>query len=238
MTSHSKFISFGEMEGDELKPPSVLSKLFTKIKINWPNSSQSDLSAQQSQILPIQTSQSTTSKSTSPELPETLLSPNSEKTFYGNHKKRPNSLTLLDPGHSSPSVSSSQIFTGDLIPPHPSSPGKLGIDISTHFTSEDDSSSFHSSSVSHKNALFMQGNNSSTAILNSRPSEAITGILKRLRGEGINKDYWMKDENCKECYECKLPFNTFRRKHHCRICGKVKLIVFKYHIFIQIFIHY
>ncbi|KAI9189124.1 Mitochondrial distribution and morphology protein 12 [Blastocladiella emersonii ATCC 22665] len=35
------------------------------------------------------------------------------------------------------------------------------------------------------------------------------------------RDYWMKDEACKECYDCKTPFSTFRRKHHCRICGQI-----------------
>ena len=30
----------------------------------------------------------------------------------------------------------------------------------------------------------------------------------------------MDDENCKECYDCKSVFTTWRRKHHCRICGK------------------
>ncbi|OUM67751.1 hypothetical protein PIROE2DRAFT_39742, partial [Piromyces sp. E2] len=38
---------------------------------------------------------------------------------------------------------------------------------------------------------------------------------------GESKQYWMQDENCKQCYECKTSFNTFRRKHHCRICGQI-----------------
>ncbi|TPX61823.1 hypothetical protein PhCBS80983_g00797 [Powellomyces hirtus] len=29
----------------------------------------------------------------------------------------------------------------------------------------------------------------------------------------------MRDDKVKECYECKQSFTTFRRKHHCRICG-------------------
>jgi 1-phosphatidylinositol-3-phosphate 5-kinase len=31
----------------------------------------------------------------------------------------------------------------------------------------------------------------------------------------------MDDQNCKECYDCKSPFSTWRRKHHCRICGQI-----------------
>lgn len=30
----------------------------------------------------------------------------------------------------------------------------------------------------------------------------------------------MDDELCKECYDCKSVFTAWRRKHHCRICGK------------------
>eukprot|EP00794_Sanderia_malayensis_P017724 gene17724-19496_t len=35
------------------------------------------------------------------------------------------------------------------------------------------------------------------------------------------KQYWMPDEHCKECYECGGKFSTFRRRHHCRICGQI-----------------
>lgn len=36
---------------------------------------------------------------------------------------------------------------------------------------------------------------------------------------GLSREYWMDDELCKECYDCKSVFTTWRRKHHCRICG-------------------
>jgi hypothetical protein len=35
------------------------------------------------------------------------------------------------------------------------------------------------------------------------------------------KDFWMRDDKAKECYDCKTPFSTFRRRHHCRICGQI-----------------
>jgi len=35
------------------------------------------------------------------------------------------------------------------------------------------------------------------------------------------KQYWMPDEHCKECYECSGKFSTFRRRHHCRVCGQI-----------------
>ncbi|CCF57434.1 hypothetical protein KAFR_0C04440 [Kazachstania africana CBS 2517] len=37
----------------------------------------------------------------------------------------------------------------------------------------------------------------------------------------ISKEYWMKDETARECFNCGKTFNTFRRKHHCRICGQI-----------------
>lgn len=33
--------------------------------------------------------------------------------------------------------------------------------------------------------------------------------------------FWMPDSKSKECYECSTKFSTFRRKHHCRLCGQI-----------------
>ncbi|XP_066249810.1 1-phosphatidylinositol 3-phosphate 5-kinase isoform X1 [Euwallacea similis] len=35
------------------------------------------------------------------------------------------------------------------------------------------------------------------------------------------KQYWMPDSVSKECYECSERFTTFRRRHHCRVCGQI-----------------
>jgi hypothetical protein len=56
-------------------------------------------------------------------------------------------------------------------------------------------------------------------------SNSLSRIIARLRGEAPNKEYWMPDENCKECFECGAHFNFFRRKHHCRVCGKQHLTI-------------
>lgn len=37
----------------------------------------------------------------------------------------------------------------------------------------------------------------------------------------LSKDYWMKDDSAKECFSCGKPFTTFRRRHHCRVCGQI-----------------
>ncbi|KAI8336116.1 hypothetical protein BC941DRAFT_398005 [Chlamydoabsidia padenii] len=46
-------------------------------------------------------------------------------------------------------------------------------------------------------------------------------IMARLRGQKHDKEFWMPDEQCKECYKCRKQFTMFRRKHHCRFCGQI-----------------
>lgn len=33
--------------------------------------------------------------------------------------------------------------------------------------------------------------------------------------------FWMPDSKSKECYDCSAKFTTFRRRHHCRLCGQI-----------------
>ncbi len=37
----------------------------------------------------------------------------------------------------------------------------------------------------------------------------------------MKREHWTKDIDCNECYNCDRCFNLFRRKHHCRLCGKI-----------------
>lgn len=41
------------------------------------------------------------------------------------------------------------------------------------------------------------------------------------RSKLLSKEYWMRDENAKDCFHCGETFSTFRRKHHCRTCGQI-----------------
>ncbi|KAI8379331.1 uncharacterized protein BYT42DRAFT_568429 [Radiomyces spectabilis] len=52
-------------------------------------------------------------------------------------------------------------------------------------------------------------------------TNSLNRILARLRGQKNDKEYWMPDERCKECYKCRKPFTLLRRKHHCRSCGQI-----------------
>jgi len=45
--------------------------------------------------------------------------------------------------------------------------------------------------------------------------------IRRFRGEGLSRRYWMADETAKECRECLMPFTRLRRRHHCRVCGQI-----------------
>ena len=40
-------------------------------------------------------------------------------------------------------------------------------------------------------------------------------VLSQIRSKVLSKEYWMRDENAKDCFYCSDPFSTFRRKHHC-----------------------
>ena len=49
----------------------------------------------------------------------------------------------------------------------------------------------------------------------------VSNVLTQIRHRVLSKEYWMKDENAKDCFHCGDAFSTFRRKHHCRTCGQV-----------------
>ncbi|KAI8978967.1 hypothetical protein BDB01DRAFT_798761 [Pilobolus umbonatus] len=53
-------------------------------------------------------------------------------------------------------------------------------------------------------------------------TNSLVRILNRLRGEtDTNTEFWTPDDQCDECSDCNAPFNLFRRKHHCRTCGRI-----------------
>uniref|UniRef100_A0A669E192 Phosphoinositide kinase, FYVE finger containing n=1 Tax=Oreochromis niloticus TaxID=8128 RepID=A0A669E192_ORENI len=76
-----------------------------------------------------------------------------------------------------------------------------------------------------------EGSGKSVASLSNhdpRTAVQLRTALKRLKEimEGRSQDsdlkqYWMPDSQCKECYDCNEKFTTFRRRHHCRLCGQI-----------------
>uniref|UniRef100_A0A8C5CS57 1-phosphatidylinositol-3-phosphate 5-kinase n=1 Tax=Gadus morhua TaxID=8049 RepID=A0A8C5CS57_GADMO len=83
----------------------------------------------------------------------------------------------------------------------------------------------------HPSPLFTEGRRKSETPLSShdpRTAVQLRTALKRLKEimEGKSQDsdlkqYWMPDSQCKECYDCNEKFTTFRRRHHCRLCGQI-----------------
>lgn len=48
-----------------------------------------------------------------------------------------------------------------------------------------------------------------------------SSFIHQMRRKILSRDFWMKDENAKICFGCGDSFSTFRRKHHCRLCGQI-----------------
>ena len=60
--------------------------------------------------------------------------------------------------------------------------------------------------------------------LHSKPSvpaprpgtmQEIKVAASQIKNRVLSKEYWMRDENARDCFYCGDPFSTFRRKHHC-----------------------
>jgi 1-phosphatidylinositol-3-phosphate 5-kinase len=48
-----------------------------------------------------------------------------------------------------------------------------------------------------------------------------SNALSQMRRKVLDREFWMRDENAKDCFNCGDTFSTFRRKHHCRTCGQI-----------------
>ena len=49
---------------------------------------------------------------------------------------------------------------------------------------------------------------------NHRDSRTMN-VFSQVKNKVLNREYWMKDENARDCFYCGDSFSTFRRKHHC-----------------------
>lgn len=101
-----------------------------------------------------------------------------------------------------------------------------------------------SGNLQHRNLTIAAAENvasSTTSVTNDEDEEALSSVgylplrsskthtttqgsnnlLSQIRNKLLGKEYWMRDENAKDCFYCGDTFSTFRRKHHCRICGQI-----------------
>ncbi|KAJ3173677.1 1-phosphatidylinositol-3-phosphate 5-kinase [Geranomyces variabilis] len=85
-------------------------------------------------------------------------------------------------------------------------------DMSVSETASQKSTADGTETPRHTNEDTLEKNKSSLKLIRRR---------RNIGSSGITKEFWMRDDKVKECYECKQSFTTFRRKHHCRICGQI-----------------
>lgn len=49
----------------------------------------------------------------------------------------------------------------------------------------------------------------------TRDARLVNAAKPQARSKVLDREYWMRDENAKDCFYCGDHFSTFRRKHHC-----------------------
>ena len=70
----------------------------------------------------------------------------------------------------------------------------------------------------HSSAQTPNRSRSSSRAANQQNSNS---LIHEMRRKVLSRDFWMKDENAKVCFNCGDVFTAFRRKHHCRTCGQI-----------------
>ena len=68
---------------------------------------------------------------------------------------------------------------------------------------------------SHDTLLTQSSNSQYVAPAATHRSSRTMNVFSQVKNKVLNKEYWMKDENARDCFYCGDPFSTFRRKHHC-----------------------
>ncbi|CAH8527016.1 unnamed protein product [Schistosoma rodhaini] len=93
---------------------------------------------------------------------------------------------------------------------------------------EDDKNKFQSTKVTQISADSKNENklsHNSLSALDENISDGVSSSSSHNQLPGSirppERRYWMQDENCKFCFECGTRFTAIRRKHHCRVCGRI-----------------
>ncbi|XP_012235504.1 putative 1-phosphatidylinositol 3-phosphate 5-kinase [Linepithema humile] len=109
---------------------------------------------------------------------------------------------------------------------------------STVSSNNDERSSSDSESWKQSESTEQTPDDDSTSMINfpldTSEGRSLPNVLKRisnivaLKSNNLRsykdsqlRSYWMPDSVSKQCYECGERFTTFRRKHHCRVCGQI-----------------
>ncbi|WAQ84749.1 hypothetical protein PtA15_5A322 [Puccinia triticina] len=95
-----------------------------------------------------------------------------------------------------------------------------GFPLARETVGDDSGSVFSSSGGPSTTPKKAKGNPDSSHSFSRETSSRIQGIGNS-QGKGLSKEYWLPDKDVKECYDCAVAFTSWRRKHHCRICGAI-----------------
>ncbi|PLW14721.1 hypothetical protein PCASD_18766 [Puccinia coronata f. sp. avenae] len=95
-----------------------------------------------------------------------------------------------------------------------------GFPLTRETVGDDSGSIFSSSGGPSATPKKARANQASSHILSRGRPSRIQGIGNP-QGKGLSKEYWLPDKDVKECYDCAVAFTSWRRKHHCRICGAI-----------------
>ncbi|XP_076246604.1 1-phosphatidylinositol 3-phosphate 5-kinase fab1 [Calliopsis andreniformis] len=112
------------------------------------------------------------------------------------------------------------------------------VDDSTVSSNNDEQSSSDSESWKQSESTEKTPEDDSSSMMNfpldTREGRSLPNVLKRisnivaLKSNNLRsykdsqlRSYWMPDSVSKQCYECGERFTTFRRRHHCRVCGQI-----------------
>ncbi|TFK94955.1 hypothetical protein K466DRAFT_508385 [Polyporus arcularius HHB13444] len=207
VTSLTSFNPFSEEDEHDQSSYALVTSLFSKVK--------NTLSAPLSSAGPAATPHpSTAPDRAAPEQrrPSLQYSNSSQSNKSGPEKLAPYNIVASNPAPPlvslTPVVSETPSYAGDERPP--SRGGFYGAD-----TTDGGGYAIPGFPIQDSDARSIRTN------VSLRRSASVSKVIRRIRGEGLSRDYWMDDELCKECYDCKSVFTTWRRKHHCRICGQI-----------------
>ncbi|OAD57576.1 Putative 1-phosphatidylinositol 3-phosphate 5-kinase [Eufriesea mexicana] len=112
------------------------------------------------------------------------------------------------------------------------------VDDSTISSTNEEQSSSDSESWKQSESTEKSPEDDSSSMMNfpldTREGRSLPNVLKRisnivaLKSNNLRsykdsqlRSYWMPDSVSKQCYECGERFTTFRRRHHCRVCGQI-----------------
>uniref|UniRef100_V9IJF6 1-phosphatidylinositol-3-phosphate 5-kinase n=1 Tax=Apis cerana TaxID=7461 RepID=V9IJF6_APICE len=116
--------------------------------------------------------------------------------------------------------------------------GSQNVDDSTISSTNEEQSSSDSESWKQSESTEKSPEDDNSSMMNfpldSCEGRSLPNVLKRisnivaLKSNNLRsykdsqlRSYWMPDSVSKQCYECGERFTTFRRRHHCRVCGQI-----------------